>query len=114
MSDPLTLACVVWTDAHGNAYTTYEAHEVPHAPAIVHTFGLIVRRDDTGITLAHEVFASGGYRGVTFIPTGMIQEVQAYAPARRPRRPQSEVVPRRTTRGEPKPMERPCQDSRAD
>ena len=79
------LACVRWTDAHGNSLTTYEAHEVPHAPAIVQTYGIVIRQDDAGITLACEVFEAGSFRGVTFIPAGMVLEVR-YFHAVRPKR----------------------------
>ena len=81
------LACVRWSDAHGNAMTTYEAHEVPHAPAVVETYGLIIRRDDAGITLANEVFEAGSFRGVTFIPAGMINDVRFYHASRRATKP---------------------------
>lgn len=82
---PLKLARVRWSDAHGNTLTTYEAHEVPHAPALVDTFGVIIRHDAVGITIASEVFEAGSFRGVTFVPAGMVVDVQ-YFHAPRPRR----------------------------
>jgi hypothetical protein len=82
------LSCVSWTDAHGNALTTFEAHEVPHAPVVVRTFGVIVKQDDVGITIASEQFETGSFRGVTFVPRGMILDVVVYHAAQvsRPRR----------------------------
>lgn len=74
----MTLTRVVrvkWTDAHGNALSVYESHEVPHAPAIVWTYGVLIREDEIGVTIANEVFEAGSFRGVTFIPRGMIQEI---------------------------------------
>lgn len=94
------LVCVVWTDAHGNAFNVYEPHEVPHAPAVVRTYGILIRRDDAGITLANEVFEAGSFRGVTFIPAGMITAVEEFCavkPKRVRKAPTSaEVVPRHT------------------
>lgn len=74
MSTP-RVVCVTWTDAHGNAFAIYEAHELPHAPAIVKTYGVLLREDEAGVSLACEVFEGGNFRGVTFIPRGMIQEM---------------------------------------
>ena len=97
------MACIRWSDAHGNAMTTYEAHEVPHAPALVDTFGIIIRQDEIGITIASEVFEAGSFRGVTFIPRGMVVAVQYYHATQQGRRkrqssdsgpaPSAEVVP---------------------
>jgi hypothetical protein len=69
------VVCVTWTDAHGNAFAIYEQHELPHAPAIVKTYGVLLREDDAGVSLANEVFEGGNFRGVTFIPRGMIKEM---------------------------------------
>lgn len=74
MSKP-RVVCVSWCDAHGNALSVYESHEIPHAPALVKTYGVLLREDDAGITIANEVFEAGSFRGVTFIPRGMIQAV---------------------------------------
>lgn len=72
----MRVVCVAWNDAHGNTFTTYEAHEIPHAPAVVRTYGLLLREDETGVSIANEVFETGGYRGVTFIPKGMIKSIE--------------------------------------
>jgi hypothetical protein len=69
------VVCVTWTDAHGNAFAIYEQHELPHAPAIVKTYGVLLREDEAGVSLANEVFEGGNFRGVTFIPRGMIKEM---------------------------------------
>ena len=71
----MRVVCVTWTDAHGNAFAIYEAHELPHAPAIVRTYGVLLREDDAGVSIANEVFEGGNFRGVTFIPKGMIREL---------------------------------------
>ena len=69
------IVCVTWMDAHGNAFAVYEAHEIPHAAAIVRTYGVLLREDEAGVTIANEVFEAGSFRGVTLIPKGMIREV---------------------------------------
>ena len=74
----LPLACVRWNDAHGSAMTIYEAHEVPHAPAVVRTFGVVGKQDEVGSTIASELFEAGSFRGATFIPKGMILDVVEY------------------------------------
>lgn len=83
MSPPLV--AVLWSDAHGNAFAVYESHELPHAPALVQSFGLLLKEDETGITLASEAFEAGSYRGVTFIPHGMIRSIQPYQRVRQKR-----------------------------
>lgn len=74
MSAP-RVVCVTWTDAHGNSFAVYEPHEIPHAPAIVKTYGVLMREDEAGVTIGHEVFENGGVRGITFVPKGMIREI---------------------------------------
>lgn len=78
--------CVTWNDAHGNVYAVYEAHEIPHAPAVVRTFGVLIREDATGVTIANEIFEGGSCRGVTFIPRGMVKAIEDVR-AQRKRRP---------------------------
>ena len=85
MSNP-RIVCVTWTDAHGNAMTVYEPHELPHAPAIVKTYGALIKEDAAGVTITSEIFESGGFRGVTFIPAGMIREILDVARPRKRRR----------------------------
>jgi hypothetical protein len=53
----------------------YESHEIPHAAAAVRTYGVLLKEDDAGVSIANEVFEAGSFRGVTFIPRGMIVSV---------------------------------------
>lgn len=69
------IVCVTWTDAHGNSFAVYEPHEIPHSPAIVKTYGILLKEDEAGVSVANELFEAGGFRGVTFIPRGMIREL---------------------------------------
>jgi hypothetical protein len=86
----MRVVCVTWTDAHGNAFSVYESHEIPHCAAAVRTYGVLLREDDTGVSIANEVFEAGSFRGVTFIPRGMIKEV-ADVHATRKRKVKSEA-----------------------
>lgn len=85
MSDK-KLVAVTWQDAHGSAVSAYAEHEIPHAAIVVTTYGLVLREDDAGISVANEVCEDGTYRGVTFIPRGMIVKV---APVKRERKKKS-------------------------
>jgi len=79
------VVAIQWNDAHGTATTLYEAHEIPHAPIVVTSYGLLLRDDATGISIASEQVADGTYRGVTFIPRGMIVSVRALTRHRKPK-----------------------------
>lgn len=69
---PHPLVAVTWEDAHGSGAGAYELHEIPHAPILVTTYGLLLREDEAGVTLSNEHYADSTYRGVTFIPSKMI------------------------------------------
>ncbi len=70
MSKPLVK--VTWLDAHGSATTAYAEHEIPHAGILITTYGLLLREDAVGVTIANEFCADGTYRGCTFVPAGML------------------------------------------
>lgn len=90
-----TLVAVTWNDAHGNALGEFAAHEIPHAPYVWTTIGFLLRRDDQGVSLASELGAEGNYRGVNFIPQGMILSVKELLKPRvkRPLAPKAPVSP---------------------
>lgn len=82
---------VIWNDAKASLdeYRTSEV-EAFHRPTVVHTYGYIVKKDDSGITIAAEwIPARDGdedtYRSVSFIPAGMVIEVR---PSRRRKKPE--------------------------
>lgn len=77
------LVSVKWLDAHGTSITAYAEHEIPHAAYEVTTYGLLLREDDSGVSVAAEVCSDNTYRGVTFIPKGMIVEVHRLSGAKR-------------------------------
>lgn len=68
------LVYVRWLDAHGSATSAYAEHEIPHAAIEITTYGLLLRDDDKGVSLASEYCADATFRGVTFIPKPMIVE----------------------------------------
>lgn len=85
------LVCVVWDDAHGGDFAEYTADEIVrqrHRAARIQTFGLLIQDDEHGITVAQEMTAEPAgdfshFRGVNFIPRGMVRDV---IPLGRPKR----------------------------
>lgn len=88
MKPPVVI--VRWMDAHATATATYEIHELPHKAIEIETYGLLLRDDDTGVSIANEDCGAGVYRGVTFIPRQLIFGVR---PVQRPRKKKADVVP---------------------
>lgn len=70
------LVALTWKDAHGTATEAYSLHELPHAPILITTYGLLLREDESGISIACEECADGTYRGVTFVPQTLIASVK--------------------------------------
>lgn len=70
--DGRVVACI-WNDAH---YSTDEsdASDVTHRPWIYTTVGILVKSDNTGLTIAQDEGEDGKYRSRTFIPRGMIMQ----------------------------------------
>jgi hypothetical protein len=78
------LVCVEWLDAHGSTVGEHTIEEIQrdrHKPAPILTFGLLLIDDEKGITVASEITGTEErdgattYRGVGFIPRGMVREV---------------------------------------
>ena len=85
------LVTVKWNDAHGAGRPTdyYNADEIPHRPMVMDTVGWLLRDDDTGVSVACEYCAEDKtWRGVAFIPRGMVVSV---TPVKRPRRKPTHV-----------------------
>ena len=66
-----------WDDAHGDAVQQIDVESVFafHKPHPVITFGLLIRDDESGVTLVMEDIGDGDLRGPTFIPRSLIQEI---------------------------------------
>ena len=77
MTPPLVL--VTWNDAHAEATECFDKAK-HHTPAVITTVGWLQIRDKVGVSLANERSSDdhGGYdyRGVTFIPTGMVVKIE--------------------------------------
>jgi len=90
----LPLVCAIWDDAHGRSGGEYTAEEIArdlHQPTKIRTFGLLVHDDDRGVTVAQEITnpdesEEPTYRGLGFIPRGMLRELIVLGPPKRPRR----------------------------
>lgn len=81
----LTLAAVVWNDAHGSS-DSFEPHEVAHQPYRFTSVGFLIRSDEIGVSLAGEVGEDGRYRDHVFVPRAMIVKEWVIGPLRKPRR----------------------------
>lgn len=77
------LVALRWYDAHATATANYEIHELPHRAIEITTYGLLLRDDETGVSIACEDAGAGCYRGVTFVPRAMVVEVKHMKPQRR-------------------------------
>lgn len=78
------LVTVKWLDANATQTVAYLENEIPHQPATAYTVGWLLRDDATGISLANEYFEEDEtWRGMTFIPRGMILSVTG---TKRPRK----------------------------
>ena len=91
---------IVWHDAHTMGAEEIAASDVvarAHRPQVTRSTGYLVLSDETGVTLATDAQdADDGreltWRGVHFIPRGMIVREQATKP-RKPRRRAPKVTP---------------------
>jgi len=75
---PKPLVAVAWDDAFTIATGDYSEQDIirdHHKPARYTTFGLLVYRNERGIMLACDYSEDGEYRGLNFIPGGMVVEV---------------------------------------
>lgn len=79
------LVALRWSDAHGTATASYEPHELPHAPLEITTYGLLLRDDDVGVSIANEYCGGNVFRGVTFVPRALVIECRPVKPTRVPK-----------------------------
>lgn len=80
------LVAVIWDDAHGDAIGEHSESEIErdfHKPMRFVSFGLLIRRDETGVTTATEQVGTQ-FRGLSFVPHGMVHEVVELGVPRRP------------------------------
>lgn len=68
---------VTWGDAHSaGATSAFEIHELPHKALEITTYGLLLRHDEVGVTVAGEDCGGGTYRNLTFVPAAMLVSVK--------------------------------------
>jgi len=73
---PKPLVAVTWLDAHGGSPEIFSETEIPHEPAVVTTYGLLLREDPQGVSIANEEFEGGLYRGHTFVPSALVVTIR--------------------------------------
>lgn len=87
------LVAVDWRDAHASVKAEMTVEEVAQVTSYVFkTYGILARDDrgrtdipDPLVAVAAEVGEDGRYRGVTFVPVGMVLSVLRAQQPRRPR-----------------------------
>ncbi len=78
------LVKVTWADAHGSAANvTYTIDEIPHCPIAVISYGILLKEDSIGVSIASEKCDDDCWRGYSFIPAGMLVRVE---PVKKPRK----------------------------
>lgn len=98
------LVAVIWDDAHHSLeeFTSEEAERDFHGASRETNFGLLVRSDTEGVTLAMEEDASGTFRHLFFIPRLMVvDEIDLGVPVKR--NPRKVRPSRKRPGGAPKP-----------
>lgn len=87
MAELNELVKVVWNDAHGSAANVvYDIDEIPHGPIECTSYGLLLKEDDLGISIASECVGVDTYRGYSFIPAKMTISVEPVNPKKVNRR----------------------------
>lgn len=81
------LVALRWKDAHGTAVDACAIHEIPHAAIEITTYGLLLRQDEAGVSIASEECKDGTYRGITFVPASLVVEIRPVKPARKKKAP---------------------------
>jgi hypothetical protein len=83
------LVIVRWKDAHGSATASYSEHAFPHEPKVMNTVGWLLRDDEIGVSVVAEYCEDRDdetpFRGLTFVPRGMVVEVGYVVKPRKPR-----------------------------
>jgi len=82
------LVKVIWNDAHGSAANVcYDIEEIPHVPVQVISYGILLKMDEVGVSIASEKCDDSTYRGYSFVPAGMLVKVEPLKKPRKPRKP---------------------------
>lgn len=71
------LVAVVWIDAHASVQSEMSGDEIGQAvPTEYTSYGKLVRCDATLVAVAADERDDGRFRGITFIPRGMVQSIK--------------------------------------
>jgi hypothetical protein len=77
--DPIalgTLVAVDWIDAHASVTREQTLEDIAtEEPAIYTTYGILVRNDAQFVAVAGDVREAELYRGVSYIPRGMVTKI---------------------------------------
>ena len=65
------VVAVSWNDAHYNT-DEVDGNDTTHRPWVYVSVGILVKSDETGVTVAQDEGEDGKYRSRTFIPRGMV------------------------------------------
>lgn len=86
-------AIIVWDDAHARGPAMeFEENEVAelHRPEVCQILGLVIRDDETGVSMYCEETSPSSIRGLSFVPRAMIKSITYVnltpVKARKPRR----------------------------
>ena len=81
---------VVWGDAHARSqsveYTEDEVRNLHRSEAVI-TLGLLIHKNEEGVSLYTEETGPDVVRGANFIPASMIKEIIPIGFLKRPRKP---------------------------
>src|SRR3990167_2024711 len=81
---------VLWDDAHHNS-DQLELKDLPHGPWQYITCGVLVKNDDTGVTLSMDKDGHEETRTHTFVPRKMIVDMWKIGNLRR-KRPRAKIL----------------------
>lgn len=68
-----------WEDAHWNS-GEFDRDEIIHKPILYVTTGILIKNDETGLTVSSDISETGSFRGTNFIPKRMIVKVWKIGP----------------------------------
>jgi hypothetical protein len=81
------LVKVIWNDAHGSAANVcYDIDEIPHMPVEVTSYGILLKMDEVGVSIASEKCDDSTWRGYSFVPAGMLVKVVPMNKQKKPRK----------------------------
>ena len=80
------LVSLLWNDAHGSATDVHTEMDIEHEPLRMTTYGILLREDAIGVTIANEWCGGKEWRGITFVPRALVVELRTLLPSP-PRQP---------------------------